>query len=141
MATTIGNRYKYYLASLVSGHTFKIILMKSGFVFDPDTHHGYADVSASELSTANGYTAGGITLTGLVVTENDTADYTEFVWTNPTVTASNGSIGPMSGAIIFDDTPTTPTADPILQYIDFGGDQTQADGGTATISNVKTRIA
>jgi len=115
--------------------------MQSGFVFNKDTHHGYADVSASELATANGYTANTKTLAGVAVTEDDTDDRCEITWSNVQWTASGGSIGPTPGAIIFDDTVAAPQADPIIGYIDFGGDQTQADGGTATISNVEVRIA
>ena len=143
MATTVSNKIKYLLAKKAidfSADSFKIILMQSGFTFDKDTHHGYADVSASELATGNGYTANTKTLAGVAVTEDDTDDRTEVTWSNVTWTASGGSIGPSPGAIIFDDTVTTPTADPIVQYIDFGGDQTQADGGTATISNIATYI-
>jgi len=44
-----------YLMAIGAVHpltdSFKIILMASGFAFDRDTHHGYADVSASELAT------------------------------------------------------------------------------------------
>lgn len=144
MATVASNKIKYLLAKKVidfSADTFKIILMQSGFTFNKDTHHGYADVSASELSTANGYTAGGATLGGVAVTEDDIDDRTEITWSNVTWTASNGSIGPTPGAIIYDDTVAAPTAKPIVCYIDFGGDQTQADGGTATISNIEVRIA
>jgi hypothetical protein len=144
MATEASNKVKYMLAVGAidfSSDTFKIILMQSGFTFNKDTHHGYADVSASELSTGNGYTAGGATLAGVTVTEDDTDNRTEITWNNATWLAQNGSIGPSPGAIIYDDTVTTPTADPILGYIDFGGDQTQADGGTATISNLEIRIS
>jgi hypothetical protein len=144
MATEASNKIKYMLAIGAidfSSDTFKIILMQSGFKFNKDTHHGYADVSASELSTGNGYTAGGATLAGVTVTEDDTDNRTEITWNNATWTASGGSIGPSPGAIIYDDTVTTPTADPILGYIDFGGDQTQADVGTATISNLEIRIS
>ena len=143
MATTVSNKIKYLLAKKAidfSADSFKIILMQSGFTFNKDTHHGYADVSASELASGNGYTANTKTLAGVAVTEDDTDDRTEVTWSNVTWTASGGSIGPSPGAIIFDDTVTTPTADPIVQYIDFGGDQTQAEGGTATISNIATYI-
>lgn len=144
MASTIANKLKYLLATKVidfANDSFKIILMQSGFTFNKDTHHGYADVSASELSTANGYTANTKTLASVSVTEDDTDDRTEVTWANVTWTASSGAIGPSPGAIIFDDTVSTPTADPIVGYIDFGGDQTQADGGTATISNIEIRIS
>ena len=144
MATTVANKIKYMLALKkidFSADSFKIILMASGFTFNKDTHAGYADVSGSELPTANGYTVNTKTLAGVAVTQDDTDDRTNITWSNVTWTASGGPIGPTPGAIIFDDTPTTPTADPIVGYIDFGGDQTQADGGVATIANIEVRIA
>ena len=144
MASTVANKIKYLLAKKIidfSADTFKIILMQSGYTFNKDAHHAYADVSASELTSGNGYTAGGATLGGVAVTEDDTDDRTEITWTNATWTANAGSIGPTPGAIIYDDTVAAPTAKPIVCYIDFGGDQTQADGGTATISNLEVRIA
>lgn len=144
MATTASNKLKYALATKqidFANDTFKIILMADGFTFDKDAHHGYADVSASELVNGNGYTTGGNSLSGVTVTEDDTDDRTEVTWNNTSWTASGGSIGPTPGAIIYDDTPAAPQADPIVGYIDFGGNQTQADGGVATISSIEVRIA
>jgi len=144
MSSTLSNKMKFLLASKAidfANDTFKIILMNTGFVFDRDTHHGYADVSAYELATGNGYTQNDKTLSGVTVTEDDTDDRCEVTWNNVQWTASGGSIGPTPGAIIFDDTVTSPQADPIIGYIDFGGDQTQADGGVATIANIEVRIA
>ena len=141
MASTASNKLKYLLATKVidfATDSFKIILMASGFVFNKDTHHGYADVSASELATGYGYTRNTKTLAGVAVTEDDTDDRCEVTWSNVTWTAAGGAIGPTPGAIIFDDTVTD---DPIVGYIDFGGEQTQADGGVATISSVEVRIA
>ena len=141
MTTEASNKIKYLLATKVidfANDVFKIILMQSGFTFNKDTHHGYADVSGSELTTANGYTVGGNTLAGVSVIEDDTDDRTEVTWDNTTWTASGGVIGPSPGAIIYDDTATD---DPIVGFIDFGGDQTQADGGVATISNIEVRIS
>ena len=141
MASTASNKIKYLLATKAIdflNDSFKIILMASGFVFNKDTHHGYADVSASELATGYGYTRNTKTLAGVAVTEDDTDDRCEVTWSNVTWTASGGAIGPTPGAIIFDDTVTD---DPIVGYIDFGGEQTQADGGVATISSVEVRIA
>lgn len=141
MTTEASNKIKYLLATKAidfANDVFKIILLQSGFTFNKDTHHGYADVLASELATANGYTIGGNTLAGVAVTEDDGDDRTEIVWNNTTWTASGGPIGPTPGAVIYNDTVAD---DPIVGYIDFGGDQTQADGGVATISNVEVRIA
>jgi len=144
MASTVANKCKYLLALKAidfANDSFKIILMGTGFVFNPDTHHCYADVSASELTTGYGYTKNTKTLGTATVTEDDTNDRCAVTWANVTWTASGGSIGPTPGAIIFDDTVTTPTADPIVGYIDFGGEQTQADGGVATISNIAVRLS
>ncbi len=145
MSSTASNKIKFLLATGAinfATNSFKIILMATGFVFDKDTHHGYADVSASELATGFGYTQNTKTLTGVsAIAEDDTDDRMEVTWANATWTASGGSIGPSPGAIIFDDTVTTPTADPIIGYIDFGGDQTQVDGGAAIIENIEFRIA
>jgi hypothetical protein len=147
MASTASNKLKFLLASKIidfANDSFIIILMQSGFVFNKDTHHGYADVSASELATGNGYTVKTKALAGVAVTEDDTNDRCNVTWSNVTWTASGGAIGPSPGAIIFDDTVTAggvTVADPVIGYIDFGGNQTQADGGTATISNVQIQIA
>lgn len=141
MASTVANKIKYLLATKAidfANDSFKIILMQSGFTFNKDTHHKYSDVSASELATANGYTQNTKTLGASTVTEDDTDDRTEVTWGNVTWTASGGAIGPTPGAIIFDDTEAD---DSIVGYIDFGGDQTQADGGTATISGIEFRLA
>jgi len=144
VTTQASNKLKYCLASKqidFANDVFQIILMATGFTFNKDTHHGYADVSANELANANGYTTGGNTLAGVAVTEDDDDDRTEVTWNNSQWTASGGAIGPSPGAIIYDDTPTTPQADPICGYIDFGGEQTQVDGGVCTISNIEVRIA
>ena len=141
MATEASNRIKYLLATGAidfANDAFQIILMQCGFTFDKDTHHGYADVSGSELATANGYTVGGNTLAGVSLNEDDTDDRTEITWNNSTWTASGGPIGPTPGAIIYDD---TDGSDSIVGYIDFGGDQTQADGGTATVSSIEVRVS
>ena len=141
MSAEASNKIKYLLATKAidfSGDSFKIILMQSGFTYDKDAHEKYADVSASELSTGNGYTANSKTLAGVSVSEDDANDRCSVTWSNVTWTASGGPIGPTPGAIIFDDTEGN---DAIVGYIDFGGDQTQADGGTATISNLEFRIS
>ena len=141
MTTEASNHIKYLLATKAidfANDTFKIILMNTGFTFNKDTHALYADVSGSELASGNGYTTKGPTLAGVAVSEDDTDDRAEITWNNATWTASGGAIGPTPGAIIIDETATN---DPVVGYIDFGGEQTQADGGTCTISNIEVRIS
>lgn len=144
MATEPSNKLKFLLASKVidfANDTFKIALMANNYTWNKDTHHGYANVSANELANGYGYTTGGASLANVAVTEDDTDDRCEITWNNANWTANGGNIGPTPGAIIYDDTPTSPQADPIIGYIDFGGNQTQADGGVFTIANVEVRIS
>jgi hypothetical protein len=141
MSSTVGNHFKFHLASGdidFDAHTFVICLMQSGFIFNKDTHHNHADIAASELASGNGYTQKTKALAGVAVTENDTDDRTDVTWSNVTWLAGGGVIGPSPGAIVIDE---TEAADVIVGYIDFGGDQTEPDGGTATISNISFRIA
>ena len=141
MANQAANKIKYLLATAAinfSTHTFRMILMKSGFVFNKDTHHYYADVSGNELANGNGYTTAGAILAGVAVTEDDVDDRAEIVWSNRSWTATGGPIGSSSGAIIYDD---SVASDPIVGYIDFLGDYTQPDGGTVTIIAPEVRIS
>lgn len=145
MASYASNKIIYLLAIKIvdfspAADVFKIILMQTGFSFNIDTHHGYANVIGSELATAFGYVAGGNVLAGVNVNENDVDDRTEVTWNDSSWTAAGGPIGPSPGAIVFDDTVAAPLADPIVGYIDFGGDQTQSDGGVARVTNIEFRL-
>ena len=140
MAGTIANNFRVLIAQGAvdfDAHTFKAIAMKEGFVFNPATHDLYADVSTSEQATGFGYTAGGVAMTGVSIAQNDTDARADITWNNITWTASGGDVGPLAGVIIYDDSLTN---DPIVGYINFGGAYTVADGGTATVANVKVRI-
>lgn len=140
MASEIANNCRLLTAGKeidYENDTFKIILMGSGFTFDPATDDNYSDVSGSELSTANGYTAGGATLAGVSVTQNDTTNRCEVTWNNATWTASGGDIGPFVGAIIYDDTVTN---DPVIGFIDFGGTYTENNGGTLTVTDLQVDL-
>jgi len=143
MATELSNEFRFLILKKVidfSADTFKIRVMASGFVFNKDSHTVWADVSASELANGNGYVTGGNTLSGVSVTKDDTLDRGRAVWGNTSWTAAGGSLGPSPGAIIIDDTVAAPVIDPIIGYIDFGGEKTQADGGIFTIVAPEVRI-
>ena len=117
--------------------SFIVILMQSGFVFDRANHHTYADVSADELTTGNGYTQKTKVLTGVSITRDDALYKVVVKWNNLSWVASGGSIGPACGAFILDDTHVD---DPLVQYIDFSGDGTEPDGGTFTITNPRLEL-
>lgn len=138
MASAASNKCKYLLwKKVIDGvnDTFKIALMNTDFSFDKDNHHSYSDVSANEVASGSGYTTGGNTLTGNTVTENDTQDAGILSFNNTTWTMSGADLETV-GAIIYDDTLSSPTADPIIAFIDFGGTLVTYDGGTFTIANI-----
>ena len=96
--------------------TIKLTLHTSTYSPNQSTNETKSDAT-NELSTAGGYTAGGVTLgsktyaASSLVTTFDAADSS---WSALTATFRHG--------IIWDDTPTTP-ADPLMVWIDTGGDQ------------------
>lgn len=133
MATQLSNYFLYQVLLKtvnLSSDTCKIALMQSGFAFNRASHHVYADVSASELGTAVGYTAGGATLAGVSVSQDNTNNRGKVTWNNVSWTITGGNLV-AAGAIIYDTTATNM----ILGYIDFGGDETTLDGGVFTIAN------
>lgn len=111
--------------------TFKVMLTSSSYTPNASTHTAKADVT-NELSTANGYTAGGETLGSVTWSRSGgtvTFDAADTVWT-----ASGGSITARY-AVIYDDTSTSPSADLLVAYILL--DTTPADV-TATAGNTLT---
>lgn len=86
-----------------------------------------ADVTG-ELSTANGYTAGGATVT--VTSSAQSSGLYTWMADDVTWTASGGSIGPFRYAIFYSD---TPAGDPLMWYVDYGYLITVASGQTFTV--------
>lgn len=100
---------------------------------------GYASLT-NEHANANGYTTGGIALTS--VTWNRSANVTTFDSADPVWTASGGDIVARF-FVIYDDTVTTPTADPNCCYTlmdNTPADVTATDGNTLTIQMAVTGI-
>jgi len=122
--------------------TFQIILMQAGFVFDRANHHAYADVVGSELATAFGYTATGITLSGVALTVDNSLNLAKLAWNNVQWNASGGSLV-ASGAIIYDDTTATPGhdyTDAIVAWIDANGTIIASDGTPMFIQNINVEL-
>lgn len=115
----------------LASDTIKITLHTS-YTPNIDSHQVWSDVSATEYSTASGYTAGGTALSGGTVTQDNTDD--EAVFDATDVTWS--SLGPLSPAtpghaILWNDTPTSP-ADPLICYWELG--TTATNGGNYTLA-------
>jgi len=135
-----GMLWKGQIAGLTD--SFKMILMQPGFTFSKSSHHAYANVSASELAAGNGYTTGGLALTGVSITVDDTENRVEVTWGNAQWNASGGSLS-TCGAIIYDDSTATPGddyTDAIVGFIDAGGTITATDGTPIIVSSIMETI-
>jgi len=86
-----------------------------------------SDISG-ELSTANGYTAGGATVT--ITSSAQSSGLYTLIATDVTWTASGGSMGPFRYAVFYNDTATN---DELIGYLDYGYSVTVASGQTFTL--------
>lgn len=118
---------------------YKIILMDSGFVFDPTSHDFYADVSSDELATGNGYTSGG-KLIGTLTLTFDASNRLIIAFPTINWTAVGGVIGPAPGGIIYSDEGLTNATKLVVAYIDFDGNKRASGGGQIAVSNGRLRI-
>lgn len=106
-----------------SADTIKVMLTTSLYVPDQDAHDYKNDVT-NEV-TGTGYTAGGVALTTKTETYDAATnkiklDADNVSWANSTITARY--------AVIYDDTPATDAAKPLLGYVDFGQDESSSNG-------------
>lgn len=138
---TVSNEFKYEMGieSIdLSSDTCKVILMASGFTYDPDSHGTYGDVSASEITSAGGYTVGGYNLTvDSAWAQNNTDDTAEITWDDKTFTASGAAFDTFCAAVIVVTVDgTTDSTDIILGCIEFGQDIDVADGNSFQLQDI-----
>lgn len=91
------------------------------------THTVKADIA--EISTGSGYT-------GPQDTQNDSTrsgGTVTMTGVSLLITASGGSIGPFQYVIMYNDTPTSPDADPLIAYWNYGSPLTLLDGESFAI--------
>ncbi len=135
-SVTLSNHFLFQMANGeidLSSDTFKFILMATGYTFNKDTHATYANVSASELGTGNGYIQDTTTLSNPVVTEDDVGNLAKVVFDTVVITASGGSIGPTPGAIIYDDTSSDNT---VVGFWQLQAEKTAVVGETHTFVGI-----
>ncbi len=129
MAVTI-NYYDLFMEYVGDGgidldtDTFKNEL-HNAYTFSA-AHNARADVTGSALATANGYTNPGQNLSSVVW--NTTSGTQKFDAADTSWTASGGSIGPATDAIVYSDTSTVPEVDLLMCNVDFGASETAGDG-------------
>lgn len=108
--------------------TLKATLHTSSYTPNQDTHDYQNDLS-NELTTANGYTAGGQTLT--TPANSNTLNVVMFDSDNPAWTSSGAGFTARR-LVVADTTPGTAATNPLLWWVDFGQDETASGGGTFT---------
>lgn len=134
----IYNNFKHVVLNgvfnLANGQDTIKATLHTGYTPNIDTHEVWADtgVSTTEYGTGSGYTAGGVTLANQQTAQDDTndrgtLDANDAAWT---------SLGPLtpatpSHALVWDDTPTTPQADPLIANWELG--TTATNGGDYTL--------
>lgn len=109
--------------------TIKVSLHTTTYTPDADADEVFSSAT-NELSTANGYTAGGYTLASKTATYSAGSNKTVFDAADPTWTASGGSLV-FRYAVFYKDTGSAATS-PLIGYLDFGT-QTITDGNTVNI--------
>lgn len=114
-------------------NTFKLSLHTSAWTPVNSTNEVFADVT-NELTTANGYTAGGITLGSVALTQ--TAGVVKFTSAAAVWTAAGGSIPAWRYGVVRAVGTLNGKVDPIVGY--FLGDATPADVPATTVGNSLT---
>jgi hypothetical protein len=115
----------------IGSDTIVMVLVTSGYTPVTNTHATWADVSANEVSTGGGYTAGGQSVTASVSLSTGTVTFnlTAVTWSSATITAKyavlvrRGSSSLVSG-------------DKLLAYLDLnsGGGSVSSSSGNFTVS-------
>jgi len=108
--------------------TIKATLHTSSYTPNIDTDEVKADAT-NELSTAAGYTAGGVTLASKTIVYTAAGNISTFTAAAWSWTASSGDLT-FRYCVLWDD---TIASDPLIGYIDCGA-QTITDGNTFTVS-------
>ena len=127
MADVVYNKFKAHLLEggydfSNGGDTFKVMLHTSTFVPDQD-NDAFIDDTSNEVS-GTGYVAGGATLAGQAVTQENTdnegvADGTDTSWASSTITARYATLYKSTG---------TASTSPVVCTWDFTEDKTSTNG-------------
>lgn len=84
----------------------------------------------TQISGGNGYTTGGTAAT--ISSSAQSSGTYKLVLADVTFTASGGSVGALRYAVLYNDTPTSPT-DPTISWWDYGSSITLASGESFTV--------
>lgn len=125
------NKFVEHLASGVhqlqtgTSHVLKVLLTNT-----TPTSANAIRSELTELSTAGGYTSGGISVG--TITGAETAGTFKLVGATDPVWTASGAGFTARYAVLYNDTPTSP-ADPLIGYWDYGSSAVVAAGETFTV--------
>lgn len=120
-AESIGNAM--YDAGSVPSGTIKVALMTTSYTFDK-TDAFFSDLSGE--ASGSGYTSGGLAVSNVVVTQNDTDDRADVDFDD--VTFSSVSVTNVNGYVLYYDTGTPSTSQLIYHTTFTEGAQSTVDG-------------
>ena len=112
--------------------TIKMMLVTSAYVPNIDTHTKRSDVT-NEVSGA-GYTAGGFTLAGKTVTQNNTTN--QGVFDADDIVAPNITLTDCAGAVLYKSRGGASSADELITYLEFPSPVTMTNGNFTIPFNV-----
>lgn len=98
-----------------------MIMFTDSYTFS-SSHEDLTDVSSYEITEENGYSSGGIILSNISFGYNETESNTLFDADNLSFIASGGSVGPITGAVLY-----SSENDKLIAYIDFDEEITLSD--------------
>lgn len=113
---------------------FKLALLTSAYTPNNATDELFADVSGSEIVAANGYSAGGMALTGVMLTQ--TGGTVKFTSDPAVWTATGGSIAAWRRGVVYYAGTLSGKLNPIVGH--FLGDNTPADIPATSAGNTLT---
>lgn len=129
------NKFNVFVLDVASGvhnlktgtsHVLKVILSNTA---PSATNAVKADIT--EITAANGYTSGGVSV-GTITGAQTSGTFKLVGGTDPSWTASGGSIAAFQYAVLYNDTPTSP-ADPLIGWWDYGAALTITTGNTFAV--------
>ena len=111
--------------------TLKLALVLDTYSPNRDTHDFRDDFTAHELATGNGYTTGGVTITGGAWSYDATSDQVRFDHDDPTWTFTAAKT--WRYGIYYIDTGGADTTDPLIGLLTWDSNQTVSTGYTLTV--------
>jgi hypothetical protein len=132
MATSAWNRFNDFTEQLVRGvhdwdaHTFKVALTNTAPIATQTT---WNTTDHPAPTSANGYTAGGATVSSITVSETSG---TTTVAAAQVVFTATGALGPFRYAVLYNDSATSPV-DAAISWFDYGSAITLSSGETFTV--------